>query len=71
MKGGQTFPLAHIECTVCDYIACPLVGPFIASLSVVASDIWRTLGVTQATTINLPTTTTETADSALSIPTFL
>lgn len=70
MKVGQTFPLAHIECTVCDYIACPLVGPFIASLPVVASDIW-TLGVTQDTTIHLPTTTTETADSALSIPTFL
>lgn len=41
-----------------------------SSLPVVASDIWRMLGVTQDPTIHLSTIPTYTADFALSSPTF-
>lgn len=46
------------------------MDPFIASLPVVGSGLWRTPGMTQVTTIHLSTISTETTDSALSIPTF-
>lgn len=70
MKGGQNFLLPYIESTVGYCIGCLLVDPFITSLPVVGSGIWRTPGMTQVTTIILSTIRTETTDSALSIPTF-